>query len=174
MIRSRHANDTLFLNVNSIYQAPWQWHSANQLVFDSGITDDGHLQPVRSFLSRLKPWLLLCGAKEVKGADSINIELSNPSDMFAQQRAVYRRLRNAGSLTDVAFVGCSGGEILAHRIVLATFSTILEGQFTGGFAESTTNANGIVRIKTEYSIECLQYCIGKSYLRLYFYGLRSI
>ncbi|PVF98749.1 hypothetical protein CPB86DRAFT_784385 [Serendipita vermifera] len=163
IILGQYANEPLFLNVDNVYRDTWQWTSAKQIVFNNGIANEGQLRSAHKFISHLKAWLLLCGALEVKKARSPNVKLSSAMDIFTQQRNVYSRLRKSGALTDVVIVDYSGEEIPGHRLILASSSPVLEAQFTGGFAESASASNGVVRVQTAYSMECLQHCINFIY-----------
>jgi hypothetical protein len=160
ILRDQYAIEPLFLNVDNLYSDNWQWCYATQLVFNNGITDEGRLRPARTFLSKFKPWLLLCGAIEVKRPEPLNIELSSPEHLLSQQREVYSSLRDAGCLIDVSLVGLSGEEVLGHKIILAAFSPVLLAQFTGDWNDNAL-VNGITKLTPGYSVDCLQHCLSE-------------
>ncbi|PVF98748.1 hypothetical protein CPB86DRAFT_337923 [Serendipita vermifera] len=163
LISDQFADEPLFLNVDSGYSDTWQWHTAKQLVFNNGVTNEGRLRPVRNFLLPFKSWLVACGATEVQRPEIVQVELSSPMQILNRQREVYSRLRQTNSLCDVALVTYSDEEVLAHRVILAVASSKFEVQFTGDYEESAPLSGGLVRVATGFSLKSVQHCLSFIY-----------
>lgn len=163
LISSQFSDENLFLNIEDSYSDDWQFHSAKQLVFNNGITNEGRLRPVRRFLSPFKSWLVACGATAVKRPEAARVELSSPEQLLKRQREVYSQLRKTNTLCDVILLTSSREEVLAHRVILVVASPKFQVQFTGGYEESIAPSNNFVRVDTGFSLRGIQHCLSFIY-----------
>jgi hypothetical protein len=154
----------LWLNVEDPSVQTWEWHSANQLVFNG--EDEGERRDVRPWLARFRPLLKAAGAREIERPTRPNVQLTSADATLAAQRRVAERMRIACLLTDVVIVA-EDVEFPAHRVVLAMASEYFADVFASGFAEGSGDAspNHPVHLQVlDHPAYAVESCLGESAL----------
>jgi hypothetical protein len=128
----------LWLNVEDPSVDTWEWHSANQLVFNG--EDEGERRDVLPWLAHFRPLLKAAGAREIERPTRPNVQLTSADATLAAQRRVAERMRTARLLTDVVIIA-EDVEFPAHRVVLAMTSEYFADVFGSGFAEGSADAS---------------------------------
>jgi hypothetical protein len=158
-----HKAQKIWLNVDDPEEDLWQWHSANQLLFN-GLDEEDRFE-AREWLSGFKNLLLKSGAREIQRPTKPVIQLTPEEEQYRAARSALNDLRKTQKLTDLILVSKDGQEFHAHRLWMTLASDFFRKAFVGqeGWTESRSDASPAspIRMPVDHSAIALQVCLGE-------------
>ncbi|KAH9939666.1 uncharacterized protein BXZ73DRAFT_43603 [Epithele typhae] len=158
-----HRDEPLFLNVADPERDPWVFVPATLLTLN--VPDDGDYREARAFLQPFRALLVAAGAYEIRRVTAPALAPPTPADdALSLLRAGFDGLRTQRILTDVVFRAPDGegGEVWAHRALLASASEHFYDQFASGFTEggpASAQDPIVVLVENAQELQCTRLII---------------